>query len=83
VKGEIVLGKSSNYVVTELMNNLNRIHERFPASTFSILINAPGETAINSTAVDSTDETWVEANLRHLDDRRWHDNDHGGNHPNH
>lgn len=83
VKGQIRLGKSSDFFLRELMYKLGTLHDQFPGSNFSLTINVAGETNINSTVGDSTDETWIEARSRYLDEKQWHDNDLGGSHPHH
>ena len=81
VKAEVTLGKSSNFLMSELISNLNNIQSKFPTSAIVLTLNTSGETLI-PTAEESSDETWAEARLRHDMERRSHDNDFE-NHPHH
>jgi hypothetical protein len=80
VKGEVMLGKSSDFWLSELMSHLTSIHNQFPSAAIVLTIQTAGETMINSTAEESSDETWAEARWRHDMERHSHDNDLGGNH---
>ena len=80
VKTDVMLGKSSNFLLSELIYNLTTLHSKFPTSAIALAINTSGETLINSTTEESSDETLAEARWRHGMERNSHDNDFGGNH---
>ena len=83
VNAEVTLGKSSNYFLSELISSLMIIQSKFPTSTISLALNTSGETKIQSTREESSDETWEEARWRHQMERDSHDRDMGGDHPHH